>query len=624
MAANKITLTKNDESVLFTFADSDHYLTGNGTIEVPLNSLSLVIDESDMVTFRKAASNDIFVSAPISNFGMKKAELEEWYAENMVDGGINEEDVQELIDESIDKTIVSVSYDSKNHVLIFNQRNGNDITIDATDFIKDGMVSNVEVVGTNLVITFNTDAGKNPISIPLTSFFDGSQYYDKTEIDTKLATKADVSAVTAAIDAVNTSLSGKADVSAVTTIADSLSGKQDTLVSGTNIKTVNNETLLGSGNLNLATTSAVTQAQYDAAEQGGTLDPDMLYIITDASAIDIDNYMTSAQTVSAITEAVSGKADSTLVNAIAGQVATKVNLSTYNTYTAATATALSGKVDNGDAVIDITTANSANGTVLQYTKDGTNRSDALLIGSINGEKIAKLKDFQLLETSAFTAYSAATETSLSGKANISDLEDTELTLAQAINVVDGKVATKADTSAVTAISDSLSGKQDTLIAGSGITISGNVISADGGGSVIVDPTFDVSSTNPVANSAITRNLTNGDGDVSYGGGKYQWEFYSVGGYGTNKGFYLDTINGEPVIRKYSNTRSLQLVETSAITTSMTSGSTDSQVPSAKAVYDTLGAKQDALVSGTNIKTINNIARTDKHVTLLYYKNCLSR
>ena len=59
----------------------------------------------------------------------------------------------------------------------------------------------------------------------------------------------------------------------------------------------------------------------------------------------------------------------------------------------------------------------------------------------------------------------------------------------------------------------LSGKQDTLIAGSGITISGNVISCacsgGGGGSgqtITIDPTLDSGSTNPVANSAITAAL----------------------------------------------------------------------------------------------------------------------
>lgn len=51
-------------------------------------------------------------------------------------------------------------------------KNGNSIVseIDASDFVKDGMVSSVAVVGENLVITFNTDAGKSPISIPLSDF----------------------------------------------------------------------------------------------------------------------------------------------------------------------------------------------------------------------------------------------------------------------------------------------------------------------------------------------------------------------------------------------------------------------------------------------------------------------
>lgn len=40
-------------------------------------------------------------------------------------------------------------------------------------------------------------------------------------------------------------------------------------------------------------------------------------------------------------------------------------------------------------------------------------------------------------------------------------------------------------------------------------------------------------------------------------------------------------------------------------TSLSSNSTDTQYPSAKCVYDNLIAKQDTLISGTNVKTINN-------------------
>lgn len=55
-----------------------------------------------------------------------------------------------------------------------------------------------------------------------------------------------------------------------------------------------------------ATVIEVTQAQYDALVSTGTLDLTALYIITDATEIDISNYWTSAQTESAITQALGG------------------------------------------------------------------------------------------------------------------------------------------------------------------------------------------------------------------------------------------------------------------------------------------------------------------------------
>ena len=74
-----------------------------------------------------------------------------------------------------------------------------------------------------------------------------------------------------------------------------LNAKQDTLVSGTNIKTINNQTILGSGNITVTSSgmiSEVTQAEYDAMEQAGTLDPDTIYVITDAAPGDLSYYMT--------------------------------------------------------------------------------------------------------------------------------------------------------------------------------------------------------------------------------------------------------------------------------------------------------------------------------------------
>jgi len=53
--------------------------------------------------------------------------------------------------------------------------------IDATDFIKDGMVSEVKIESDNIVITFNTDSGKEDINIPISRIFDASKYYTKEE-----------------------------------------------------------------------------------------------------------------------------------------------------------------------------------------------------------------------------------------------------------------------------------------------------------------------------------------------------------------------------------------------------------------------------------------------------------
>ena len=55
--------------------------------------------------------------------------------------------------------------------------------VDATAFIKDGMVDNVTISSGYLVITFNTDSGKEPISLAITDIFNASNYYTKAEID---------------------------------------------------------------------------------------------------------------------------------------------------------------------------------------------------------------------------------------------------------------------------------------------------------------------------------------------------------------------------------------------------------------------------------------------------------
>ena len=175
----------------------------------------------------------------------------------------------------------AVAYDSQTkRINFYNTSVEGDVLgyIDATDFIKDGMVSNVEIKnvtgkGTCIVITFNSDAGKQAIEIPITQIFDASNYYttaqtqsyvqgytyDKSTIDQKISqsgtfdpTQYYDTAHTYSKTEVNTLLDGKADASTTytkTEVDSALSGKQATLVSGTNLKTVGGTSLLGSGNV---------------------------------------------------------------------------------------------------------------------------------------------------------------------------------------------------------------------------------------------------------------------------------------------------------------------------------------------------------------------------------------
>ena len=106
--------------------------------------------------------------------------------------------------------------------------------VDATDFIKDGMVQNVEIKNvtsgvsqvTCLVITFNTDSGKEDINIPISDIFDASNYYQKsetsgaTELATAFAGKVNVSDVDQVFDETTSAstnpVSTKAVYSAIT------------------------------------------------------------------------------------------------------------------------------------------------------------------------------------------------------------------------------------------------------------------------------------------------------------------------------------------------------------------------------------------------------------------------
>ena len=176
-------------------------------------------------------------------------------------------------------------YDSTTHRINFkNTSTGSVLSyIDASPFIVDGMVQNVEIKDVTiegesvkcLVISFNTDAGKQDINIPISQVFDASNYYTKAQTDSAISAYTyDKDTIDQKVaeggrfdptlyydkTATDALLANKADTATTYTktevdnaITAATSTKQDTLVSGTNIKTVGAQSVLGSGNIALMT-----------------------------------------------------------------------------------------------------------------------------------------------------------------------------------------------------------------------------------------------------------------------------------------------------------------------------------------------------------------------------------
>lgn len=84
-----------------------------------------------------------------------------------------------------------VTYNSSTKNIEFTCVDNTKKYLDATEFVKDGMVSSVAIEDGNLVITFNTDSGKEAIIIPLTDIFNPANYYTKVQTDDFLGNKVD-------------------------------------------------------------------------------------------------------------------------------------------------------------------------------------------------------------------------------------------------------------------------------------------------------------------------------------------------------------------------------------------------------------------------------------------------
>lgn len=180
-----ISINKQGNAIVIEFTDNDKYLF-NGKIEVAPNELIVVVDQSDMVTFKRASNGDVLFS-------------------QLVD------DIQ-IAGSPVTKDTVIDQF----AIIGFTSGGGGG---------EPGAVSSVNGQTGDVIIT--------PASLNV---------YTRAEVDDA------INAETTERQKQDSALGGM--IAAETAARErAVATKQDTLVSGTNIKTINGESILGAGNI---------------------------------------------------------------------------------------------------------------------------------------------------------------------------------------------------------------------------------------------------------------------------------------------------------------------------------------------------------------------------------------
>ena len=219
-----ISINKQGNAIVIEFTDNDKYLF-NGKIEVAPNELIVVTDDSEMATFKKASNGDVLFSQLISDIQIAGSPVTK----------------DTIIDQFA--TIGFIS--------------------------GEGAVSSVNGQTGEVVITADSlnVYNKTEIDTALEGKQAAGDYATKTELATKqdsLVSGHNIKTINGqdVLGLGNIEISGGGTVDSELSetsenpvqnkvITTALNGKQDSLVSGTTIKTINGNSILGEGNIEI-------------------------------------------------------------------------------------------------------------------------------------------------------------------------------------------------------------------------------------------------------------------------------------------------------------------------------------------------------------------------------------
>lgn len=263
--------------------DVNSYPFLNGKISLPLNSLYFVIDESNVISFKQTRDNNTLLSVNINNLQINGEEVTK---ENLIEkfdavangsmggtkinAGTNitlqpQEDGSITISATGELGGTVAWADVTDKPSTFTPSAHNHVVADITDLQgKLDAKQNTLVSGTNIKTINGQDIlGEGNITIE-----GGTGDVTQQYVDEQLALKVDKAAYEAdkatfalkteipsieglaSKEELKNGLEGKQDKGDYA-LKSELSGKQDTLVSGENVKTINGQTILGSGNIEI-------------------------------------------------------------------------------------------------------------------------------------------------------------------------------------------------------------------------------------------------------------------------------------------------------------------------------------------------------------------------------------
>lgn len=271
-----ISINKQGNAIVIEFTDNDKYLF-NGKIEVAPNELIVVVDDSEMATFRKSSNGDVLFSQLISDIQIagspvtKDTIINQFATIGFISG---EDTVSSVNGQTGDVVITADSLNVYNKTEIDTALNGKQAAGDyatktelqnvsaevqhkadkASVYTKQEVNDKLATKQATLVqgdnITLSTPDAEGKVTISATQP-DISGLATKIEVTEGLASKLD----TATYNSEKAGFETKENAAATYQVKgdyatkQEMAGKQDKLVSGTNIKTINGNSVLGEGDI---------------------------------------------------------------------------------------------------------------------------------------------------------------------------------------------------------------------------------------------------------------------------------------------------------------------------------------------------------------------------------------